>query len=116
MSKTNLIKNKTEYPDFEEIVQRCKELMDKKSSKYGNSWKETGFPLQWWHDRMQGELDEIKKAKTVEEALPELLDLINIVAMHYHNMALTKCSVCGKFLITFHIMDGKPRCSECYIG
>ncbi len=105
-----------EYPDFEEIIKRCKEKMKEQFPKYSNSWKDGSFTLDWWQKRMQGELDEIFKIKTLGGMLPEIIDLINITSMFYDRMGLVKCSRCGKHLIQFNILDGKPVCNRCYFG
>lgn len=111
-----LTKNKIEYPDFEEIIKRCKKKIQEQFPKYGNGWKDESFTLDWWQKRIQGELDEIFKTKTLGEMLPEMIDLIIVTSMLYDRMALVKCSKCGKHLMQFNILDGEPVCKKCYWG
>ena len=68
------------YPDFIKIMNKCKDKMKVTYLKYGNSWlKYQG--LKFWKNRLDGEIDEIWKAKTFEEYQKEIIDAINVLSM-----------------------------------
>jgi formylmethanofuran dehydrogenase subunit E len=115
MSKTNLIKNKIEFPDFKDIEKVCKEKIIKNFPKYKNSWKDDSVTLDWWGKRLNEEIDEIFKAKSVREFVEEIPDAINILAMMYSN-AIKRCTKCNKKVIEWQSLDGKIVCMECYIS
>lgn len=83
MTLTN--STKCHYPDFDNIVKTCKELMDEKFRLYGNSWENTKNEV-WWMKRLTGEITELFLTKGKTEARKELLDIINIASMMYDNL------------------------------
>lgn len=70
------------YPDFIEIVTKCKEKMSETYNKYGNSWMDFNG-LKFWKSRLDGEIEEIYQAKTFEEFQKEIIDAINVLSMMY---------------------------------
>ncbi len=112
-----------EYPDFDEIKKHAIKKIDQMYIKYENSWKDSGLTLQWWKDRLLGELNEIFDAeprmnfkKRVSLMQGEILDLIIVACMFYDRSVLVKCTKCGKHLVQWHVLDGKPHCDDCYFG
>ena len=103
------------FPDFNDIVEKCREKIIKKYPEYKNSWKDGVFPMDWWKKRLKKEIAEIFKAKSVEEFVDEIPDAINILAMLYSN-AVEKCHKCGKSITQWDSLDGKILCRECYLG
>src|SRR3989304_4692925 len=95
-----------EFPDFKEIVEKCREKIIKKYPEYENSWKDEGLPLSWWKKRLKKEIEEIFKAKSVEEFVDEIPDAINILAMLYSN-TVKKCEKCNKSITQWDSLDGK---------
>jgi len=71
------------FPDFVEIIFNCKEKMKETFVKYGNSWLHFNG-LKFWKDRLDGEINEIWKAKTYEEYQKEIIDAINVLSMMYN--------------------------------
>ncbi len=122
MSETKS-KPKIEYPDFDEIKKLAKKKIDVMYIKYENTWKDSGLTLQWWKDRLLGELNEIFDSEprmNVEKRISmmhgEILDLIIVACMFYDRLALVKCVKCKKHIVSWHVLDGKPVCKECYFG
>ncbi len=104
-----------EYPDFDEIIKVCKKKIEEKFPQYKNTWTDSFTPIDWWGKRLQTEVDEIFKAKSVREYVEEIPDAINILAMMYTN-AVKKCSKCNKSVVEWHSLDGKIVCTVCYLG
>jgi hypothetical protein len=69
-------------PEFVDIMFKCKEKMIQTFKKYGNTWLNHNG-LKFWKKRIDGEIDEIWKAKTFEEYQKEIIDAINILSMMY---------------------------------
>ena len=120
MSKTQN-KGIIEYPDFDEIKKRAIKKIDQMYIKYENSWKDSGLTLQWWKERLLGELNEIFDSEprmNVEKRISlmtgEILDLIIVACMFYDRVTLVKCSKCGKHIVQWQILNGKPHCRKCY--
>lgn len=67
-------------PEFVDIMFKCKEKMKQTFKKYGNSWLNFNG-LKFWKKRLDGEIDEIWKAKTFEEYQKEIIDAINVLSM-----------------------------------
>ena len=104
-----------EFPDFKEIMEKCREKMIEKYPEYKNSWQDEGLPLSWWKKRLKKEIKEIFDAKSVEKFVDEIPDAVNILAMLYSN-AVKKCHKCGKSITQWDSLDGKILCRECYLG
>ena len=76
------VQSKIAFPDFIEIISKCKEKMKETFLKYGNSWLYQNG-LKFWKKRLDDEIDEIWKAKTYEEYQKEIIDTINVLSMMY---------------------------------
>ncbi len=71
------------FPDFVEIIFKCQEKMKETFPKYGNSWLYFNG-LKFWKKRLDGEIDEIWKAKTFAEYQKEIIDAVNVLSMMYN--------------------------------
>jgi len=71
------------YPEFDEIITQCKLKINEKYANYGNSWIKASITLDWWEERLKGEIGEIFDANTIEKFLDEIPDAINILAFMY---------------------------------
>lgn len=83
------MEGKTEYPDFNGIIKRCKDVIENNFAEYGNSWKKEGFSLMWWLDRLEKEVQEVKGERfdgTSASFILELTDVINICAFMIDNI------------------------------
>ncbi len=112
-----------EYPDFDEIKKLATKKIDQMYIKYENTWKDTGLTLQWWKERLLGELNEIFDSEprmNVEKRISlmqgEILDLIIVACMFYDRTTFVKCEKCKKHIVQWHVLNGKPVCRECYFG
>ncbi len=76
---------KPRYPDFKTIVMNCKKKIDEKFYQYGNSWVNFTDD-EFWKKRLQGEINEIWKAKTPEQMKSEIVDAINVLTMIDYNV------------------------------
>lgn len=71
------------YPEFDKIVQACKEKIKLKFFEYGNSWQDWMISDAWWKKRIQTEVKEIFKQHHPYDAITEIIDAINILAMYH---------------------------------
>ena len=84
------------YPNFDVIVDICKNVIESRFSDYGNDWLTTDD--QFWHGRLTNEVSEYMNASTKTEARRKLLNIINIAAMAFDNKVQKekdKCPTCG---------------------
>lgn len=72
------------YPKFKPILAWCRRLMNSKYLIYRNSWVGESRK-SFWLRRLNGEVNEIKKAKNFIECQKEICDTINVLAMMYEN-------------------------------
>lgn len=110
-------------PNFIEIMHQCQQKMEESFPKYGNSWLHFNG-LEFWKKRLDGEIDEVWKAKTFEDYQKEIQDAINILAMmhdRYDDWFFSEgfrdkqfwepCTVCGKVMV-----DTRKwiECDDCF--
>jgi len=51
-----------EQPIWDRLIEECKNKVEEKFVKYGNSWKEeTRFDSKFWKQRLQEEVNELKE-------------------------------------------------------
>ena len=86
-----------EQPIWNRLIEQCKNKIEMKYKKYGNSWKgDSGFNSEFWKKRLQDEVDELMeklwKYPDDIKVMNECIDVVNIVAMiytiqakHYHD-------------------------------
>mgnify|MGYP001585857438 CR=1 FL=1 len=74
---------KIEYPNFNKIIQECKDKILEKFPQYGNSWHDIFISDRFWKKRLNGEIKEIWKAENNCQRKKEIIDAINILAMMY---------------------------------
>jgi hypothetical protein len=87
-------------PNWNSILEKCKEKIELKYPEYGNSWVDDFFFD--WKSRLQGEVNEVEQYSDLsqEEKIAELIDVINICAMRitnlqsiqYHEMRMSRYS------------------------
>ncbi len=104
-----------QYPFFDEIIIQCKNKMNEKFAEYGNSWKVNPYTMDWWEKRLQKEIKEIFRAKSVDEYINEIPDAINILAMMF-SRSIQPCNSCGLMLSSWHTLDNKILCAKCFFG
>lgn len=92
-------KKKIIYPDFNNIIKKCKQKMDEKFESYGNSWKGNyldSVDWEWWNSRLKGEIKEILDTNHPVEKEREIIDAINILCMMLEN---------NKKFVEWHVAD-----------
>ena len=77
-------KMQCKFPDFEKIKQACKTKIMLKFHRYSNSWIGCS-DWKFWKKRLNGEVQEIWKAKDNEKFKEEVIDAISILSMMYEN-------------------------------
>ena len=82
---------KCKQPGWARITEHASKKIEKKFKQYKNSWVEYYDP-DFWNQRLQGEVDEVKELSDLEyeEKMDELIDVINICAMQYTNLMLAR--------------------------
>lgn len=77
------VTEKIEFPEFKDIIKKCKEKMIEKFPEYANSWQNVIIEDDWWKKRLNVEIKEIFKADTYCKQREEIIDAINILAMMF---------------------------------
>ena len=65
------------------------------------------------------EVRKIKKSENIDNSVLYLNQKNSVKSPEgivLDRIGLVKCSRCGKHLIQFNILDGKPVCNKCYFG
>lgn len=76
---------KVEFPDFEDIVVKCKDLITDHFEEYKNSWKAITSKA-WWVNRLYNKSKQVENADTEQDEIDKLLDLINIASMRVDHL------------------------------
>lgn len=77
--------SRVQFPQFKNIIENCKDKINEKFPKYGNSWINTRFDDDFWQKRLDGEIKEIFMANNPKEFKDEIIDAINVLSMMYEN-------------------------------
>jgi len=93
------IEEQLEFPDFDKIIMHCKTIMSLKFPEYKNSWKSIDYDFgffsgmsdnRFWNKRLQDEVQEFLSSTRREDAMKELVDIINVCAMIYEQCTYTQ--------------------------
>ncbi len=103
-------------PDFEDIIEKCKQELKIKFPRYGNTWLEADD--KYYKARLINEVDEYLKSMTVDSEKRKLLNIINIAAMAFQVAHVNRakkyvpemCPFCDKSLLRHKPFQGGLVC------
>lgn len=75
------------YPDFNKIIDLCRDKILERFPQYGNSWQGC-YDFKFWRTRLETEIKEIWRSERPEETKREIIDAINVLVMMYYNVDL----------------------------
>lgn len=73
------------YPEFNKIIDSCRDKILEKFPQYGNTW-EMCYDSKFWRGRLETEIKEIWRSERPLEMKREIVDVINVLVMMYHNV------------------------------
>lgn len=73
------------YPNFDGIITECKNQIEAKFAKYGNSWIGK-IDDNFWENRAEGEWIEVILTTNRKDKKREIRDLINVLSMWHDNI------------------------------
>lgn len=82
-----------ELPDYDLIIKKCVLKVFENYKRYNNTWT-SGLDLdEFWIERLEGQMKQLKKAikdeKDFEEIQSRIEDTINILCMMFHEVDQT---------------------------